>query len=172
MKKLLAFLLILACLLTFTACPQPEEPGEPPRTVTVTFDTNGSPLTNTFTRQVVAGVPFMGAPIPPHEGYELAGWYHGDERWNFNTDTTETDITLVARWAPLSYVVSFSVEGDVWADQEVRYGERVEYPEFQPEIEGYRFIAWTYNGEEWDFDTMTVTGKMTLSAYFEPVEAE
>jgi uncharacterized repeat protein (TIGR02543 family) len=36
---------------------------------------------------------------PSRKGYVFQGWYLGENRWNFDTDTVRQNITLVARWA-------------------------------------------------------------------------
>ncbi|MDR1015364.1 MAG: InlB B-repeat-containing protein [Coriobacteriales bacterium] len=37
---------------------------------------------------------------PSRDGYVFQGWYLGEEKWDFNTDTVKQDITLVAHWKP------------------------------------------------------------------------
>jgi len=74
------------------------------RRSTVTFDTGGgTPVPESVTVYTNRG---LFAPAPPaRDGYEFAGWYYGDTRWNFigqapNIDVSivRSDMTLVARW--------------------------------------------------------------------------
>lgn len=66
---------------------------------TVSFDLNGAsgttPVTqyfvNTNTAQALEPV------APTREGYEFAGWYNGDTKYDFTQNVTE-DITLTAKW--------------------------------------------------------------------------
>ena len=44
---------------------------------------------------------------PTKEGYEFAGWYDGDEKWDFKYAVTE-DVSLKAKWNIKSYQVSLS----------------------------------------------------------------
>lgn len=65
-------------------------------TVTVTFDSNGGSAVASQT--VGLGDLAVEPADPTLDGYEFAGWYLGDEPWDFSTPVTES-ITLTAHWA-------------------------------------------------------------------------
>ena len=47
-------------------------------------------------------------PDPTKENSRFIGWYVGDKKWNFDTDTPTSDITLVAKWELIpTYTVTF-----------------------------------------------------------------
>lgn len=66
----------------------------------VTFDTNGG---TEVPETVVEYGKLMAAPADPvKDGYYLEGWYkdiHLTEKWDFEQDTVESNMTLYAKWA-------------------------------------------------------------------------
>ena len=100
--------------------------------------------------------------------YTFDGWYNGDTKWNFETDTVSGDTTLVARFTDSTreYDVKFG-EADA---AKVAYGSKLTAPTEEPSEtkEGYNvtFDGW-YNGDKkWDFANDVVTGNLTLVAKF------
>ena len=101
--------------------------------------------------------------------YTFDGWYNGDKKWDFETDTVQGDTTLVARFneSAREYDVKFG-EADA---AKVAYGNKLTKPETDPTKDMtadkvYTFDGW-YNGEtKWNFDTDTVKGDVTLVAKF------
>ena len=100
--------------------------------------------------------------------YTFDGWYNGDTKWNFETDTVRGDTTLVARFTDSAreYDVKFG-EADA---AKVAYGSKLTAPTEEPSEtkEGYNvtFDGW-YNGDKkWDFANDVVTGNLTLVAKF------
>ncbi len=65
------------------------------KTYTVTFDTNGG---NGDTTKTVEHGATVKAPMASKPKHTLLGWYNGDTKWDFKTDTVTEDITLTARW--------------------------------------------------------------------------
>ena len=157
---------LLVLLVFLVGCPTSQEP---PKSI-VLFDTNGSPVNSNFTVEAVTGECITGWSVVAPEGYAHDGWFYQGERWDFSTDKVMGDMTLVAHWIPLTYVVSFEDAERVFATQEVSYLGLVEPPMDPDEPEGMRFVCWTYEGREWDFATERVTGNMTLSAYYEATD--
>ena len=45
--------------------------------------------------------------------YEFIGWYNGDVKWNFDTDTVTADVTLVAKFDEVSKKATVSVSYDI-----------------------------------------------------------
>ena len=92
-------------------------------------------------------------PEPTKENYTFAGWYNGNEKFDFTTVPTG-DITLTAKWTAKDYEVSFITEhGKTPTSQNVPYNKTATNPG-ELTAEGYTFDGWytdkTYN-TEFDF---------------------
>ena len=102
--------------------------------------------------------------------YTFDGWYNGDKKWDFETDTVQGDTTLVARFneSAREYDVKF---GEDATATKAAYGNKLTKPETDPTKDMtvdkvYTFDGW-YNGEtKWNFDADTVKGDVTLVAKF------
>lgn len=80
-------------------------------------------------------------PEPTKENYTFAGWYNGDEKFDFTTVPTG-DITLTAKWTAKDYKVSFITEhGKAPASQNVPYNKTATNPG-ELTAEGYTFDGW------------------------------
>ena len=104
-------------------------------------------------------------PEPTKENYTFAGWYNGNEKFDFTTVPTG-DVTLTAKWTANDYYVSFVTEhGDPPTSQNVMYNGTANDPGKLSE-DGYTFIGWytddTYD-TEFDF-TQPITGNTTVYA--------
>ena len=141
---------------------------------TVSFDMQGmgeqiAPVT------VNAGEVFAELEPPTVEGYLFDGWYReaeGVNRWNFETDIVESDITLYAKWiaaqSVTTYMVTFDMQGmgEQIAPESVNEGTTIEKPDI-PTAEGYTFAEWYQEPEcvhLWDFETDTITCDTVLYA--------
>ena len=111
-------------------------------------------------------------PEPTKENYTFAGWYNGNEKFDFTTVPTG-DVTLTAKWTANDYYVSFVTEhGDPPTSQNVKYNGTANDPGTLSE-EGYTFDGW-YADEnrtiEFDFtkpikSNTTVYAKWTAKDY-------
>ena len=104
-------------------------------------------------------------PEPIKENYTFAGWYNGNEKFDFTTVPTG-DVTLTAKWTANDYYVSFVTEhGDPPTSQNVKYNKTADDPGKLSE-EGYTFDGW-YADEnrtiEFDF-TKPITSNTTVYA--------
>ena len=104
-------------------------------------------------------------PEPTKENYTFAGWYNGNEKFDFTTVPTG-DVTLTAKWTANDYYVSFVTEhGDPPTSQNVKYNKTADDPGKLSE-EGYTFDGW-YADEnrtiEFDF-TKPITSNTTVYA--------
>ena len=80
-------------------------------------------------------------PEPTKENYTFAGWYNGNEKFDFTTVPTG-DVTLTAKWTANDYYVSFVTEhGDPPTSQNVKYNGTADDPGKLTE-EGYTFDGW------------------------------
>ena len=102
-------------------------------------------------------------PIDPvKEGYDFAGWFNGNNEYDFDAPVTAS-LILTAYWTPKKMTVTFDTDGgNVIAPVEVDYDTPVAEPA-APTKNGYVFAGWTLNGEAYDFGT-PVRGKITLKA--------
>lgn len=105
---------------------------------------------------------------PTREGYTFDNWYLNDKVFDFDSSIT-SNIKLVARWAESgkgTYTVTFNSDGgsNVSAVKTDENG-KISKPE-DPEREGYKFVSWQYEGEDFDF-SHKVTSNMTLKAKWE-----
>ncbi len=80
-------------------------------------------------------------PEPTKENYTFAGWYNGNEKFDFTTVPTG-DVTLTAKWDINKYTVKFvSDYGNAPTSQNVPYNEPAKDPG-ELMAEGYTFIGW------------------------------
>ena len=99
---------------------------------------------------------------PTKSHYFLSGWYKGDEKWNFETDGISSDITLVARWLPEVYTVTFVSEVGEKAEKQTITYDPVDGKAVEPNIKKfvktsayeYEFIGWYLGEREWSFDNI------------------
>lgn len=107
-------------------------------------------------------------PEPTKENYTFAGWYNGNEKFDFTTVPTG-DVTLTAKWTANDYYVSFVTEhGDPPTSQNVKYNGTAADPGKLSE-DGYTFGGW-YTDEtyktKFDFST-AITGDTKVYAKWE-----
>lgn len=107
-------------------------------------------------------------PEPTKENYTFAGWYNGNEKFDFTTVPTG-DVTLTAKWTANDYYVSFVTEhGKAPASQNVPYNGTANDPGKLTE-EGYTFDDWyTDNTYTTKFNFSTpITGDTKVYAKWE-----
>ena len=104
-------------------------------------------------------------PEPTKENYTFAGWYNGNEKFDFTTVPTG-DVTLTAKWTANDYYVSFVTEhGDPPTSQNVKYNGTATDPGTLTE-EGYTFDGWYADdnySKKFDF-TKPITSNTTVYA--------
>lgn len=116
---------------------------------------------------------------PTAEGFRFDGWYKNaelTEQWDFDTDIVTDNITLYAKWTPLTiyFTVSFELSGhgDTIAPQKVVAESKLDKATLQPTAEGFQFEGWYKDAaftQPWDFDKDTVTQDITLYAKWQEV---
>ena len=118
------------------------------------------------------GEKFTKPAEPSKENHTFAGWYNGDEKFDFDADTTKAPnvLNLVAKWDINKYTVQFVSEHGSFADQTIEYGKLIETDKLTiPEVEGYTFDGWyaedTYS-TKFDFST-PITGDTKVYAKWE-----
>ena len=109
------------------------------------------------------GEKFKEPAEPSKENHTFAGWYNGDEKFDFDADTTNAPnvLELVAKWDINQYTVQFVSDHGSFKDQTIEHGKPIDTDKLTiPEVEGYTFDGW-YTDEdrtiEFDFNT-PITG--------------
>ena len=113
---------------------------------------------------------------PEKKGYTFIGWYNGDEKFDFDADTTNAPnvLELVAKWDINQYTVKFVSEHGSFKDQTIEHGKPIDTDKLTiPTVEGYTFDGWYADDtrtKEFDFSTpitsnTTVYAKWTAKDY-------
>lgn len=147
---------------------------------TMTFHSNGG----TFDKEsmpVTYGKRVADPGKSTREGYTFGGWYTDDgtfaNEWKFGANTSgatyvEGDVDLYAKWNPIQYTITFKYYStDTSTSLTLKtvkafYDEIVTPPEL-PAWTHHKFNGWYKDEactEQWNVDTDTVTGAMTLYA--------
>lgn len=107
-----------------------------------TFTADGESIS---TQTIDRGGKFTKPAAPSKENHTFAGWYNGDEKFDFDADTTNAPnvLELVAKWDINQYTVKFVSEHGSFKDQTIEHGKLIETDKLTiPEVEGYTFIGW------------------------------
>ena len=115
------------------------------------------------------GEKFKEPAEPSKENHTFAGWYNGDEKFDFDADTTKAPnvLNLVAKWDINKYTVKFVSDHGSFADQTIEYGETIKTDKLTiPEVDGYTFDDWyTDNTYSTKFDfTQPIKSNTTVYA--------
>ena len=133
-----------------------------------TFTADGESIS---TQTIDRGKNFTEPAAPSKENHTFAGWYNGDEKFDFDADTTNAPnvLELVAKWDINQYTVKFvSEHGDAPTSQNVPYNEPAKDPG-ELMAEGYTFIGWYADAActtEFKFST-PITGDTKVYAKWE-----
>lgn len=118
------------------------------------------------------GGKFTKPAAPSKENHTFAGWYNGDEKFDFDADTTNAPnvLELVAKWEKSKYTVQFVSDHGSFADQTIEHGGTITTDNLTiPKVEGYTFGGW-YADEnrtiEFNFST-PITGDTKVYAKWE-----
>lgn len=132
-----------------------------------TFTADGTTFAQPQT--IDRGGKFTEPAAPSKENHTFAGWYNGDEKFDFDADTTNAPnvLELVAKWDINQYTVKFVSEHGSFADQTIEHGKPIGTGKPTiPTVEGFTFDGW-YADEnrtiEFDF-TKPITSNTTVYA--------
>lgn len=131
-----------------------------------TFTADGESIS---TQTIDRGGKFTEPAAPSKENHTFAGWYNGDEKFDFDADTTNAPnvLELVAKWEKSKYTVKFVSEHGSFADQTIEHGKPIDTDKLTiPEVEGYTFDGWYADDTrttEFDF-TQPITGDTKVYA--------
>ena len=87
--------------------------------VKVTFNANGHG-TAPEAQTVLNGNKITEPTAPIEDGYTFGGWYKEAEctnKWNFETEVLNDDITLYAKWSEITHTVTFANDGNGTTNQ-------------------------------------------------------
>lgn len=130
-----------------------------------TFTADGTTFAQPQT--IDRGGKFTEPAAPSKENHTFAGWYNGDEKFDFDADTTNAPnvLELVAKWEKSKYTVKFVSDHGSFADQTIEHGKPIDTDKLTiPEVEGYTFDGWyTEDNTKFDF-TKPITSNTTVYA--------
>lgn len=136
-------------------------------TLEATFTADGTTFAPAQT--IDRGEKFEEPAEPSKENHTFAGWYNGDEKFDFDADTTNAPnvLELVAKWDINQYTVKFVSDYGSFADQPIEHGGTIDTGKLIiPTVEGFTFDGWyadkTYN-TKFDFNT-SITSNTTVYA--------
>ena len=121
------------------------------------------------TQTIDRGGKFTRPAAPSKENHTFAGWYNGDEKFDFDADTTNAPnvLELVAKWDINKYTVQFVSEHGSFADQPIEHGKTIKTDELTPPtVEGFTFDGWyadEAHNTKFDFST-PITGDTKVYA--------
>ncbi|MDD4290819.1 MAG: InlB B-repeat-containing protein, partial [Clostridia bacterium] len=101
--------------------------------------------------------------LPEREGYEFSGWYVDEEAYDFDLPVV-ADLVIKAVWKVNTYKVTYIVDGEVFAEKTVEYGQVAPYIT-APTKELFDFIGWFDEGGAYDFE-MSVKADIELTAAY------
>lgn len=135
-----------------------------------TFTADGTTLAPAQT--INRGGKFTEPAAPSKENHTFAGWYNGDEKFDFDADTTKAPnvLNLVAKWDINQYTVKFVSDHGSFEDQTIEYGGTIKTDKLTiPKVEGYTFDDWyTDNTYSTKFDfTQPIKSNTTVYAKWE-----
>lgn len=134
-----------------------------------TFTADGESIS---TQTIDRGEKFEEPAEPSKENHTFAGWYNGDEKFDFDADTTKAPnvLNLVAKWDINQYTVQFVSDHGSFADQTIEHGKPIDTDKLTiPTVEGYTFDGWYADDtrtKEFDFST-PITSNTTVYAKWE-----
>ena len=134
-----------------------------------TFTADGESIS---TQTIDRGGKFTEPAAPSKENHTFAGWYNGDEKFDFDADTTNAPnvLELVAKWEKSKYTVKFVSDHGSFADQTIEHGKPIDTGNLTiPEVEGYTFVGWYADAAhttEFNFST-PITGDTKVYAKWE-----
>jgi uncharacterized repeat protein (TIGR02543 family) len=132
----------------------------------VTFDTDGgsSIASQSLSSDEVAARP----DDPVKDGYIFIHWELDGKEFGFSNPIS-SDLALVAKWEPMTYIASFNSQGgSVLPSQTIVSGGSISKPS-NPTRDGYTFVGWFLSDEEYDF-TKVVESNSELLAKWEADE--
>ncbi|MBQ8190328.1 MAG: InlB B-repeat-containing protein [Bacteroidaceae bacterium] len=102
------------------------------------------------------GANIIAEAIPAKEGHTFSGWSE------IPATMPAQDVTVTGSFTVNSYTITYRVDGEVYATEEVAYGEVIVLKE-APEKDGYIFSGWSEVPETMPAADLEVTGSFASS---------
>lgn len=102
------------------------------------------------------GTSIIAEAAPTKEGHTFSGWSE------IPATMPAQDVTVTGSFTVNSYTITYKVDGEVYATEEVAYGEVIVLKE-APEKEGYIFSGWSEVPETMPAEDLEVTGSFASS---------
>ena len=123
-------------------------PAEAPNTYTITFEANGGTKIDKITDATVLPNPL---PTTTRDHYTFAGWFTDQDCTQAATAgaTINADITLYAKWTPITYTVTFDAGSGTCATEPTQgnFEAGITLPTATPctyaQENGWRFVGWS-----------------------------
>lgn len=108
--------------------------------------------------EVPYGASIVVPEVPEKEGHVFSGW------GNVPATMPSRNLEIVGSYDPLSYLLTFVVDGEVVSEQNVVYGSEIVIPEVS-EKEGYSFTGWGVVPAVMPAQNLVITGTYELNSY-------
>ena len=102
------------------------------------------------------GASIIAEAVPAKEGHTFSGWSE------IPATMPAQDVTVTGSFTVNSYTITYRVDGEVYATEEVAYGEVIVLKE-APEKDGYIFSGWSEVPETMPAEDLEVTGSFASS---------
>ena len=102
------------------------------------------------------GASIIAEAAPTKEGHTFSGWSE------IPATMPAQDVTVTGSFTVNSYTIIYKVDGEVYATEEVAYGEAIVLKE-APEKDGYIFSGWSEVPETMPAEDLEVTGSFASS---------
>lgn len=132
-------------------------------TYTVKFNSNGG--TEIADAKVVFGNKISEPSSPTKVGYTFAGWYIGEELYDFESLIPANNVTLVAKWTANEYTINFDLNGVEGTIESIKtkYDETVKTPECNIDRIGYTFVKWNTKADGTGINYLELTDLKNIS---------
>ncbi|MBO0413545.1 InlB B-repeat-containing protein [Enterococcus hulanensis] len=114
-------------------------------TYTVTFDSKNGSAISPMTYTIEKGIDNF--ETPTRTGYTFEGWYNGEEKVTKIEKGETGNRTLIAKWTPVTYKVTFDSSGGNSIDSMAYTIEETISNLPTPTRKGYKFMGW-FEGEK------------------------
>jgi uncharacterized repeat protein (TIGR02543 family) len=169
-RGLFALFVLICALAGAPALFGQDENGQQDQYLNVTFDIKGWSKQNPI--EVKKGEKIDPIPDPTRDNDKFAGWFKDEkltQKWNFDRDVVNDNITLYAKWQVFHKVEFLSGDNSV-KTEDCEDGKPVD--KYQASKDGYfDFVGWyataDFAGDEWNFKD-PITGDKTFYAKWSP----
>ena len=108
--------------------------------------------------EVAYGAEIPAEAAPEREGYTFSGWSE------VPATMPAEDVTVTGSFTVNSYTITYMLDGEEFATDEVEFGSAVTAPEV-PDREGYTFNGWADVPETMPARDLTISGSYTVNTY-------